>query len=100
MYLIWGILPFVLLMMTIWAFIKPYLKVRGRENAGDYFKMFLFSAAIMAAAILANEAPQAKEAVTFLTFGYVELEMFSILIYPAFLFFGAKISDYLKSRTQ
>ena len=41
-YLIWMILPFMLVCLTCWAVLKPVFGTPGREYAMDYFKQAVF----------------------------------------------------------
>ena len=42
-YVIWFLLPFILFSLSIWALVKPYFGVAGKEDAWDYCKQAIFS---------------------------------------------------------
>jgi len=96
LYLIWGILPFCLLMMTIWALLKPLLRVPGKENAFGNFKVFLFTAVVMAISVFAHQRQETTDLVEFVTFGLAPYEVASFFIYPFFLLIAANISDFFR----
>ena len=87
---IWGLFPLTLLLLWIWAILKPFFKVPGKERPSEYFNQFIFSAVTFAIAIAIDLKiyPQLSE-----SFGLAEIDQgFSeILIYPAVLLIIATI---------
>lgn len=51
-YLIWAILPLLLLGLAGWAVMKPVFGVPGKEDSRDYFKQALFCVVAFAIAVL------------------------------------------------
>lgn len=96
MYLIWGILPFCLLMMTIWSLLKPLLKVKGNDSPMYYFKGFLFTSVVMVISVFIHKQSATSDLVDYVSFGHVQLDLVAIFIYPLFLVIGAQISDFIK----
>lgn len=93
MYFLWAILPLILLVMAIWAWLKPILKVYGKEDGKRYFMMFLFCAFIMWLSIMIDQTEMFKELIPKLSFGFLEYNMVRWLTYPAMLYLAGTAWD-------
>ena len=93
MYFVWSLLPIILFIMAIWAWLKPVLKVAGREDGNRYFMMSMFCTAILILSILIDKSTMFQELVPKLSFGFLEYRMVCLFIYPAMLYIGTLIWD-------
>ncbi len=89
-YLIWFLLPFGLLCVTLWAFIKKMTGVPGREYAADYLKQTVFVAVIYAVSVwFDSNYYEALAAAT--GWSGIDPGFARFLIFPGFLLAVAKI---------
>jgi hypothetical protein len=98
MYIVWGLLPFVLFMMAIWGWLKPILKVPGKDDAWGSFKMAVFCSLALIVSIYIDKSEHTANLVDSVTLGYINIDIVRFLIYPAILLLMAKASDYWKER--
>ncbi len=93
MYFVYSLLPFTLFVMALWAFLKPYLKVPGREDAGRFFMMFLSCSAVLLVTSIIDKSGMLSSLVEKFSFGILEYSFVRWFIFPALLFASAKILD-------
>lgn len=91
--IVWGILPILLLMLTIWSSFKMKVLKGEREPSGMYFKQFLFSliALVTSIAILYSELIVSLNEK--LLFNFFEISFLEWLIYPVVLVVFAKVGE-------
>ncbi len=93
MYFVYALLPLTLFLMALWAFLKPLMKVRGKEDWMRYFVMFLSCTAILFLTSLIDKSGVLKNLVEKFSFGILEYNFVRWFIFPALLFTVAKILD-------
>ena len=54
-YVLWALLPLILLSLSVWAVIKRWAKIPGRENAQRYFQQFIYSVICLILAIMFDQ---------------------------------------------
>lgn len=100
LYAIWLLLPLGLFLLGVWAFVKPYLGVRGREAAMPYFAQSFFCAIALAIAIAIDSSEWFVGLVQTYSFDWFNLSIARWLLYPAVLAALAYIQRYWKKEDQ
>lgn len=89
-YVIWFLLPFALLCLTLWAFIKRMTGVPGREYGGDYLTQTIYCLIIFAFAVwFDSNYYEILAAAT--GWSSIDPGFARFLIFPAFMLLAAKI---------
>lgn len=89
-YILWALLPFVLFCLSLWAVLKRWFKVPGRENAKQYFSQAMYSAVCLVVAILFDQYCL-EDLVNMVTMGMVDIALARFLLYPFVLLMGSVI---------
>ena len=96
-YIIWALLPLALISLTVWAVVKPWFGVRGREDSKDYFKQALFATLAFGLAIGIDQAFLNPFIESFAAEGDDTATIAHWLLYPAVLLVLAQANKMLKS---
>ena len=93
-YLIWGLLPLSLILLALWGMVKQVAKQRGREYTLDTLKQAFYCLVVLFIAIWLDQR-YLKELIETYLAGDLASGVPRLLIYPALLFLGASIQQYL-----
>jgi hypothetical protein len=94
MFAFWALLPITLFLMGVWGFLKPYLKVYGKEEYKRYFVMSFLCAGVLYLAILFDKTNFAREIIPKITFGQLDYAVVRIFVYPAMLYAITLVWDF------
>ena len=89
-YILWALLPFTLFCLAMWAVMKKWFKIAGREDPKQYFNQAVYSLMCMIAAILFDQYCL-EEIVNAVTMGMLDVDMVRFLLYPFVLLIGAAL---------
>ena len=93
MYFLYALLPITLFLMAVWAWLKPIVKVHGKEDGGRFFVMFLSCSLVLYVSYLIDKSGYLENLVEQYSFGVLDYIFVRWFIFPALLFFSAKIWD-------
>lgn len=96
-YFVWGLLPFCFLCLYVWAIMKPWFRVPGRENPRQYFSQFLYTAICLALTIVFDQY-YLESVFDTLFAGMFDISIARFLLYPFFLLLGAALPSGPKER--
>lgn len=91
--IVWGILPILLLVLTIWSSFKLKILKGEREPSGMYFKQFLFSTIALLVSIVILYSGIVATINEKWLFDFIERSFLEWLIYPMVLVIFAKAGD-------
>lgn len=97
LYIIWGLIPISLLLMTLYALYKKVFKRPGREYVSDYFKQVLYSSLGLAVAILFERTVFEGLFMSIIPDENIMMA-FRWMIYPAVLLVGAYVIPTPKTK--
>ncbi len=91
--IIWGLLPFLLLLLTIWSWIKLRILKSNKEQIGMFGKQFLFSLGALIISVLILEMGIVETINENVLFDFVDDSFLEWLIYPVVLVILAKLGQ-------
>ena len=92
LYVLWVLLPLCFVGLWIWAFVKPFFGVHGKESARSYFSQAIFCGVCLAIAIFLDQKILLDiEDVMFIDELNVDGKVLRWLLYPAVLVFFAAL---------
>src|SRR6187402_1894739 len=97
-YILWALLPFTLLCLSVWAVMKRWFKIPGREDAGRYFAQFIFSLICLIVSIIFDQF-FLEDLVTVLSAGMFDVALARWLLFPALLVLFASFPMKKKQKT-
>lgn len=90
---VWGLLPLLLLLLTIWSSFKLKVLKGEREPSRMYFKQFLFSVIALVISIFILYSELIVSLNEKLLFNFFEISFLEWLIYPVVLVVFAKVGE-------
>lgn len=91
--IVWGMLPLLLLLITIWSSFKLKVLKGEREPSGMYLKQFLFSLVTLVVSIVILYSELIIGLNEKLLFNFFEVSFLEWLIYPVVLVIFAKVGE-------
>ena len=98
-YIVWGVVPFTLLMMTLYSVAKPALKISGKENTRNYAMQFFFTALALGLTIYIDTSEWYGYYMQYISTHYIDITPARFLLYPLVLLLMVMF-DGMKRKSQ
>ena len=99
LYIVWGLLPFTFVILSIWALLRPLVHSYGKESWWNYGEPALYtSVGLVIAVVLVNIGP--PELIADNSFGYLDVRMPRWLMYPAVLTIMITLQSKIRKEDQ
>lgn len=97
-YLVWALLPLLLFIFALWALIRPYVGIRGKEGFSRYFYQAIFCSIALVIAICIDKYETLNDILDSLSYSFFDLRLAKWLIYPLVLLFASWVDSFLSKK--
>ncbi len=102
-YIIWGLVPLSLLLLTISAVLKKIKKTENKDHPLFYFKQFIFTLIILVITIVLDSSLFyslfEKDGAVFYISDDVLLKVLNFFLYPLMLLIAASLQEFYKKHS-